>query len=506
MNNSRKISDVIFKNKVVILFVLLCIGATAASKQPLTFVATELFTRIARNAFIVLALIIPVIAGMGLNFGIVIGAMAAQVAIFLTTYWGLTGVGGFFATVALTTPIAVFFGFLVGKLFNQMKGNEMIGGLVLGYFAEGFYQLLFLFIFGGVITMDNPTLMIATGVGVKNTIDLSGTVKYALDTIPMLTIIEVGFYLVVLGIVVSALFKIAKKQPVDWKGTAAKLVAAIVIYALTFIGPVESFLSADRLLLLSAVELGCLAVVLWQAFGFIRWKLGGKARAASHSEGAVLHGYDPRRAAVYVILAAVVYAITYIPAVYDILVAVRLPVMTFLCIGGLCVFNNLLMRTRLGQNMRTVGQSRSVANAAGINVDRTRIIAMIFSTVLAGWGQLIFLQNVGTLSTYGAHTQVGQFAIAALLVGGASVQRATNGQAILGIILFHTLFIVSPLAGKELFGDAVIGEYFRVFVSYGVIAMALAMHAWKKVVPASSKEDGGDKKEQGAPEAVQADA
>ena len=214
MNNSRKISDVIFKNKVVILFVLLCIGATAASKQPLTFVATELFTRIARNAFIVLALIIPVIAGMGLNFGIVIGAMAAQVAIFLTTYWGLTGVGGFFATVALTTPIAVFFGFLVGKLFNQMKGNEMIGGLVLGYFAEGFYQLLFLFIFGGVITMDNPTLMIATGVGVKNTIDLSGTVKYALDTIPMLTIIEVGFYLVVLGIVASALFKIAKKQPV----------------------------------------------------------------------------------------------------------------------------------------------------------------------------------------------------------------------------------------------------------------------------------------------------
>ena len=138
------------------------------------------------------------------------------------------------------------------------------------------------------------------------------------------------------------------------------------------------------------------------------------------------------------------------------------------------------MRTRLGQNMRTVGQSRTVANAAGINVDKTRIIAMIFSTVLASWGQLIFLQNVGTISTYGAHTQVGQFAIAALLVGGASVQKATNKQAILGIVLFHTLFIVSPLAGKELFGDPVIGEYFRVFVSYGVIALALAMHAWKK--------------------------
>lgn len=38
----------------------------------------------------------------------------------------------------------------------------MIGGLVFLYFAEGLYQLLFLFIFGGVIPLYNPTLMIAT--------------------------------------------------------------------------------------------------------------------------------------------------------------------------------------------------------------------------------------------------------------------------------------------------------------------------------------------------------
>jgi simple sugar transport system permease protein len=31
-----------------------------------------------------------------------------------------------------------------------------------------------------------------------------------------------------------------------------------------------------------------------------------------------------------------------------------------------------------------------------------------------------------------------------------------------------------------LFNNAQIGEYFRVFVSYGVIALSLAMHAWKK--------------------------
>ena len=483
---NKKISDFLFKNKVVILFLLLCVGATAASKQPLTFVIPELFTRIARNAFIVLALIIPVITGLGLNFGIVVGAMAAQIALFLTTYWGFTGVGGFFITVALATPIALVFGFLVGKLFNLVKGNEMIAGLILGYFADGIYQLIFLFIFGGVIAMNNPTLMIATGVGVKNTIDLKDTVKYALDTIPMLTVLEIGFYLVIAGLLFTTIHKRIKKQAVNWKDTALKAAAAVFVYALTFIGPVEQFLSSDRLLLLSAVELGCLSVVLWQLFQIVRHKMTKHTGAGSFGKRDT---FDIRRALVFIVLAGAVYGLTYIPALFNVLIAGQLPVMTYICIGALCVFNNLLMRTRLGQNMRAVGQNRAVANSAGIDVDKTRIIAMLFSTVLASWGQLIYLQNIGTMSTYGAHTQVGQFAIAALLVGGASVQKATNKNALLGIVLFHTLFIVSPLAGKELFGDPVIGEYFRVFVSYGVIAMALAMHAWKK--PGTDKSKDG---------------
>lgn len=473
---NKKIREFLTQNTVVILFLVLCIGGTIASKQPLTFVIPELFTRIARNSFIVLSLIIPVLAGMGLNFGIVIGAMAAQVAIFLTTYWGLSGFSGFMITVALATPFAIFFGFLVGKLFNYMKGSEMIGGLVLSYFADGLYQLLFLFIFGGVIPLNNPTLMIATGVGVKNTIDLKDTVKYALDTVSMLRIVEVAFYVIVAVTVITVIVKLSKKQAVDWKKSGTRLGAAVVVYALTYVPVIEQFLSADRLLLLRAVEIGCAGTIVWQVWKFI-------ASRFNHKE------WVWQKAAANCVLAAIVYGLTYIPQIFNILIVVKLPVMTYLCIAALCFFNTALMKTRLGQNMRTVGQSRTVANAAGIDVDKTRIIAMIFSTVLASWGQLIFLQNVGTFSTYGAHTQVGQFAIAALLVGGASVQKANNRQAILGIILFHTLFIVAPLAGKELFGDPVIGEYFRVFVSYGVIAMALAMHAWKKAVkPASDKD------------------
>ena len=160
---------------------------------------------------------------------------------------------------------------------------------------------------------------------------------------------------------------------------------------------------------------------------------------------------------------------------------VKIPMATFGIVALLCVFNLALMRTRLGQQFRAVGQNRTVANASGIHVDKVRVIAIMISTVLAGWGQLIFVQNMGSFQTYGAHEQVGLYAGAAILVGGAGVRKATNGQAILGCILFHLLFIVAPAAGKNLFGDAAIGEYFRVFISYGVIAAALVMHAWSGV-------------------------
>jgi simple sugar transport system permease protein len=161
---------------------------------------------------------------------------------------------------------------------------------------------------------------------------------------------------------------------------------------------------------------------------------------------------------------------------------VEIPVGTWLAIGALCFFLYFLSRTKLGQDLRSVGQDRHVAEVAGIPVDQVRVKAIIFSTVFAAWGHIIFLQNMGAFSTYGSYEQVGLYATAAILIGGATVTKATIGQALLGVFLFHTLFIVSPAAGRELFGDAQIGEYFRVFVAYGVIGVTLAMHAWKKLL------------------------
>lgn len=465
----KKLGEFLFENKVMIAFAAVCIAAIVLSESPITFVVDGVITRIGRNTFTVLALIIPVIAGLGLNFGIVIGAVAAQIALFWAVHWGLGGMSGMLICVLIATPLAAFFGYLVGKLFNQMKGAEMIAGLILGYFADGLYQLLFLVIIGGVIPVDNPKLIIAGGVGVKNTIDLTGNLKYAIDGTRMVDLITVFFYAVLVVSVVKLILHLLNKATLK-RSDIITFGLAAVLFGLSYIPAIEKLLFQDRLLLLDALTITLIAFVVFQVYKIVKEMFIDKNK-----------DFPIFKSISTIIFCGLIYGLSYIPEVEEVLLTVRMPVLPFLLIAGLVVFNQKILDTRLGQNMRSVGQSQSVAMASGINVDNTRVIAMIISTVLASWGQLIYLQNIGTFSTYGAHTQIGQFAIAALLVGGASVQKATSKQAIIGVILFHTLFIVAPQAGKNLFGDAQIGEYFRVFVSYGVIALSLAMHAWTLV-------------------------
>ena len=411
MNNKTivtKIKNYVFNNMVTVIFVVLCILGFSVSGQPIDLVLNELVARIARNSFLVLALIIPVIAGMGLNFGIVIGAMAAQIVIIAVTHWGIKGIPGFLLCVALSTPLSILFGYFTGRLLNKTKGQEMITSMILGFFANGLYQLLFLFLVGTLIPMKNPVLMVSGGIGIKNTVDLNGGIKYALDNILKFPLYHIIYYLSIAGIILFigiAIYHFVKKNIKNTIWAILKVVLCIVI--------------------LFSSQTNQVALVL-----------------------------------------------SYI----------KVPLSTMIIIAALCLFNLLLFKTKLGQDFRTVGQSSIVANASGINVDKIRIKAIIISTVLAGWGQLIFLQNIGTLSTYGSHEQVGMFAIASILIGGATVSKATNKQAILGVVLFHTLFIVSHTAGKNLFNNAQIGEYFRVFVSYGVICVSLVLYAWKEHV------------------------
>ncbi|HLW22523.1 MAG TPA: ABC transporter permease [Sphaerochaetaceae bacterium] len=413
-----KVKRFLINNLVTILFVILCAVGLRLSGLSMAFYLNDIVSRFARNSFLVLALIIPVMAGMGLNFAIVLGAMAGQGAIIFVTHWGIAGMNGILLSVLICTPIAILLGWMTGRLLNRARGKEMITSLILGFFANGVYQLIFLIMVGSpLIPMKNEVLVLSSGVGLRSTIDLSGGLRYAIDDVIRTPFPQFVMYLSLIG--------------------ALYLVSVI-----------------------------------------IRMR-SGKVMVQQYSKKRLITLF-------LLLLAAMIWGLITSLSV-SMINSVRVPAFTMIIIAVLCLFNIFIVKTKLGQDFRTVGQDQHIAEVSGINVSRTRVLAIVMSTLLAAWGQIIFLQNLGAFSTYGSHEQVGMFASAAILIGGASVSKATVGHAILGTILFHTLFIVSPLAGRNLFGDAQLGEYFRSFVAYGVIGVALGLHAWKKLIQAKNQ-------------------
>ena len=352
MNNlmKKKVSvlDLIRGNSVPLMFVLICAVFIPLSGFSGSYLLNEIMTRLGRNAFLILSLLIPIMAGMGLNFGMTLGAMAGQIGLILVADWQIWGIPGLVLAAIISIPISILLGLMCGVLLNRAKGREMITSYIISFFVNGVYMLVVLYMMGPIIPIAHNTLKLPRGYGIRNTVSL----------LPM-------------------------RQTID---------NALAIY------------------------------------------VGG----------------------------------------------VKIPVLTLIIIAVACLFIVWFRKTKLGQDMRAVGQDMEVARDAGINVERTRIISMVISTVFAGFGMIIYLQNLGNFPTYSAHTNVGMFCIAALLVGGASVEKASIGNVFLGVILFHTMFIVAPSAGTKITGDSMIGEYFRVFISYAVITIALVMYETKK--------------------------
>ncbi|MGY0394026.1 ABC transporter permease [Fusobacterium sp.] len=343
-----KVKKFLVNNIVPIFMIIIIILTIPISGLSMEYIIQEIILRLSRNLFLVLSLLIPIIAGMGLNFGIVLGAMAGQLALILITDWQIVGLQGFFLAIILSLPLGAIMGVIGGVVLNRAKGREMITSMILGFFINGVYQLIVLYGMGKIIPITDSSILLSRGYGIRNAIDLKN-IRRALD------------------------------------------------------------------------------------------------------DGIILQIGD-----------------------------FSIPVLTIIAIVLFCLFIIWFRKTKLGQDMRAIGQDLEVAKSAGIAVDSTRVIAIVISTMLAAIGQIIFLQNIGTMNTYNSHEQIGMFSIAALLIGGASVAKASIPNALSGVVLFHAMFILAPRAGKELIGSAQIGEYFRVFVSYGIIALVLIMHQWRR--------------------------
>ncbi|MGL5702813.1 MAG: ABC transporter permease, partial [Cetobacterium sp.] len=110
------------KNIVPLFILFFLILIVPISKLTLNYLLQEMILRLNRNLFLVLSLLIPIIAGMGLNFGIVLGAMAGQIALIFITEWRIVGYQGVFLAMILSAPIAMLLGYFSGNILNKAKG------------------------------------------------------------------------------------------------------------------------------------------------------------------------------------------------------------------------------------------------------------------------------------------------------------------------------------------------------------------------------------------------
>ncbi|MEG2338430.1 MAG: ABC transporter permease [Clostridium sp.] len=336
------------ENRIVIVFLVVAVISFFISDMNATFVANDVITRFVRNGIMVLALIIPIISGLGLNFAISIGALCGNFGFVIVISKGIEGYLGLTAALIIGCILSIITGYVIGVILNKVKGNEMIATIIIGFLGTSIYQLVFMVGYGTIFKPDNKEILLSKGIGIRHVIDMA---SYRNTINELLTFNVLGIKVPVFMLLITFLF------------------ALIVKY---------------------------------------------------------------------------------------------------------------IMNTPLGNQFKAVGEDFNKAKVLGIDSEKVRIKAIVISTVMACVGQIIYLQDIGMLSVYTAHMNRDVFACAAILVGGATLKHASIKNAFVGLILFHFLFVVTPSAGQNLFSSVAIGEYFRTFIAYGIIAFSIIYNSGDK--------------------------
>lgn len=157
----------------------------------------------------------------------------------------------------------------------------------------------------------------------------------------------------------------------------------------------------------------------------------------------------------------------------------KIPVGTILLFLFFCLLIWLFFRSKAGTAMTAVGSNSEYARAAGLNINRTRLLSVVLSTALAAVGMVIYGQSYGFAQYYIAPLSFTFPTVAAILLGGASINKATIPNVIWGVLLFQGVLTMTP----SVINSAIkldISEVIRMVVTNGLIVIALTRKVKKK--------------------------
>ena len=152
---------------------------------------------------------------------------------------------------------------------------------------------------------------------------------------------------------------------------------------------------------------------------------------------------------------------------------IDIPTGLLLVFFGLCFLVYLFFRSPTGIAISAGGINPMFARAAGLNIDRSRIVANVISTLLGAIGIILYSQSYGYAQLYDGPLLMAFPAVAAVLIGGATAARAKVSHVIIGTFLFQGLLTsVLPVFNKVFAGMDLSGIV-QPIVQNGIILYAL---------------------------------
>ena len=149
-----------------------------------------------------------------------------------------------------------------------------------------------------------------------------------------------------------------------------------------------------------------------------------------------------------------------------------IPTGTILFFALLSLLIWLFLKTKTGTAMTAVGSNPVFATASGVNVDRMRTLSVILSTWLGAVGIIVYDQSFGFIQLYMGPFNMAMPAVSAVLLGGASVNKASIANVVIGTLLFQGILTMTPSVMNGLIQTDV-SEVIRIIVSNGMILYAL---------------------------------
>lgn len=149
-----------------------------------------------------------------------------------------------------------------------------------------------------------------------------------------------------------------------------------------------------------------------------------------------------------------------------------IPVGMFIVFAIFAYVVYLFFKSKKGTTITAVGSNENYARAAGVNVDKSRTLSVIISCALGAAGMVMYQQSYGFVQMYNAPLAFSFPSVAAILLGGASVNKANIKNVLIGAFLFQGILTMTPTVINTAI-KVDISDVLRLIISNGLIVFAL---------------------------------